>query len=140
MYTVTDILQDAQRGCALYNMVEDKFSYRLVYFINERNGKSAKHYHDSTYNGLRKALENIIRGNLTTTNTIVLADVTTRKSGKTVSLLSRSYGYCLDEYFDRVTERHKDGNKKRSTIYGNTYRKKVASWQWNILQGREVRK
>ncbi len=128
MYTVTDILQDTQRGCALYNMVEDKFSYRLVYFINERNGKSTKHYHDSTYNGLRKALENIIRGNLTTTNTIVLADVTTRKSGKTVSLLSRSYGYCLNEYFDRVTERHKDGNKKRSTIYMEPYRKRCANW------------
>ena len=128
MYTVTDILQDTQRGCALYNMVEDKFSYRLVYFINERNGKSTKHYHDSTYNGLRKALENIIRGNLTTTNTIVLADVTTRKSGKTVSLLSRSYGYCLNEYFDRVTERHKDGNKKRSTIYMEPYRKRCSNW------------
>ena len=25
MYTVTDILQDTQRGCALYNMVEDNF-------------------------------------------------------------------------------------------------------------------
>ena len=29
MYTVTDILQDTQRGCALYNMVEDKFSSAL---------------------------------------------------------------------------------------------------------------
>lgn len=129
MYTVTDILQDTQRGCALYNMVEDKFSYRLVYFINERNGKSTKHYHDSTYGNLRKALENIIRGNLTTTNTIVLADVTTRKSGKTVSLLSKSYGFCLNEYFDRVTEQYEIGNKKRNTIYGNViYRKKVGNW------------
>lgn len=124
MFTVTDILRDIQRGCALYNMVEDKFSYRLVYFINERNGKSTKHYHDSTYNGLRKALENIIRGNLTTTNTIVLADVTTRKSGKTVSLLSRSYGYCLDEYFRQVNGEYQNRNNYENIIY----RKRCANW------------
>jgi hypothetical protein len=108
MYTVTDILQDTQRGCALYNMVEDKFSYRLVYFINERNGKSTKHYHDSTYGNLRKALENIIRNNLSMTNNIVIAQITVLKNGKCICLLNRSYSFSLDEFFERIN----GGNKR----------------------------
>lgn len=128
MYTVTDILKDIQRGILANNMMEDCFSYRLIYFINEKN-KSTKHYVDTSYSGLRRSLESIIRGNLTLTNTLVIAQITVRKNGKCVYLLSRPYRFCLNEYFDRVTERHEDGNKKRSTIYGNViYRKKVGNW------------
>lgn len=122
MFTVTDILNDVDRGCAVYNMAENKFSYRLVYFINERNGTSTKHYLDTAYDDLRETLGNIIRGNLTTTNTIVLAAVTTRKSGKTVSLLSRSYRYCLNEYFQKICE-----IKEKEYINNNYGRRKV---QW----------
>lgn len=128
MYTISDILRDIDRGCMVHNMVEDRFSYRVVYFVNDGN-KGIKHYFDTSYSDLRKALENIIRNNLSLTNTVVISAITIRKNKESVSLLSRSYGFCLNEYFDRVTERHEDGNKKRSMIYGNViYRKKVGNW------------
>ncbi len=103
MYTVSSILSDVNRGILANNMVETEFSYRLVYFINE-NRKGEKHYIDTRYDGLRKTLENIIRGNLTTTNNIVVAQTTVRKSGETVSLLSRSYSFSLSEYFRKVCD------------------------------------
>jgi len=94
MHTASDILQDADRGILSYNMVENMFSYRVVYFINFEN-KSEKHYADMRYGGLRIALENIIRGNLTTTNAVAVAALTARKNGETVSLLSRAYGLVM---------------------------------------------
>lgn len=127
MLTVSDILQDIQRGILANNMNENKFTYRVVFFINDGN-KGTKHYIDTTYGNLRKTLENIIRRNLTLTNGVVIAQITVRKNGKSISLLSRSYAFCLNDYFDRVTERREAGNKKRSNIYGNTYGKKVCSW------------
>lgn len=104
MYTVSDILQDVDRGILSHNMAEKMFSYRVVYFINFEN-KSEKHYIDTRYDGLRITLENIIRGNLTTTNTVVLAAVTAHKSGETVSLLSRAYGFSLGGYFEQIVGR-----------------------------------
>lgn len=103
MNTVLDVLVDINNGILAHNMVETYFSYRLVYFINE-NRKSEKHYIDTRYDGLRKTLENIIRGNLTTTNNIVVAQTTVRKSGETVSLLSRPYSFSLSEYFRKVCD------------------------------------
>ena len=32
MYTVSDILQDIDRGCLANNMVEDMFQYRIVFY------------------------------------------------------------------------------------------------------------
>ena len=108
MYTITNILNDLDRGCMIYNLNENCFSYRIIYFSNEQE-KSTKHYIDTTY-------------------TIVISAVVVRINKKNVSLLSRSYGFCLNEYFDYVTERYEIGNKKRNTMYGNTYRKKVGNW------------
>jgi len=88
MFTVTDILQDIQRGCMAHNMVEDRFSYRIIFFVNDGN-KGAKHYFDTSYSDLRKALENIIRNNLTLTNCIVIAQISVLKGGKSICLLSR---------------------------------------------------
>ena len=119
MYTITNILNDLDRGCMIYNLNENCFSYRIIYFSNEQE-KSTKHYIDTTYGNLRKALEIIIKKNLSTTNTIVISAVVVRINKKNVSLLSRSYGFCLNEYFDYVTERYEIGNKKRNTMYGNT--------------------
>ena len=79
MYTISDILRDIDRGCTAHNMIEEKFSYRIVYFSNEQE-KSTKHYLDTSYSGLRKALENIIRNNLSLTNSIVIAEITVRKN------------------------------------------------------------
>lgn len=121
MFTISNILQDIQRGITAHNMVETEFSYRLVYFINFGNG-SEKHYLDTRYEGLRTTLENIIRGNLTTTNTVVLAAVTARKSGETVSLLSRAYRFSLDEYFQQIV-----GEKEKDTI-NSYYRRRRANW------------
>lgn len=67
MFTVSDIVADIDRGIMAYNMVENMFSYRIIYFVNE-NGKGIKRYIDTPYNGLRKELENIIRSNLSLTN------------------------------------------------------------------------
>ena len=116
MVTVSDILMDIQSGIAAHNMVETCFSYRIVYFINE-NGKGTKLYIDTSFDGLRVALENIIKKNLTTTNTVVVAAVTTQKDGKITSLLSRAYGFNLDEYFRKISgeraDRNRSGNYNR---------------------------
>lgn len=116
MVTISDIIADIDRGCVINNMVETEFSYRIVYFINTRNG-SEKHYIDTLYDGLRAALENIIRGNLTTTNNIVIATVTTRKSGETVSLLSRSYSFSLSEYFRQINGDCGGSGRRGNIIY-----------------------
>ena len=52
MYTISDILMDIDRGCLANNMIEDRFTYRIVYFVNEgNNGK--KFYIDSLYRDLQ---------------------------------------------------------------------------------------
>ena len=104
MYTVSNIVEDIQRGILAHNMVETCFAYRIVYFVNE-NGKGKKFCVDTPYDGLRTALENIIRGNLTTTNSIVISQTTAIKDGKCVYLQSRAYGFSLDEYFQQITGR-----------------------------------
>lgn len=101
MYTISDIIMDIDRGCLANNMTEDRFSYRIVFFVNE-SGKGTKHYIDSKYDDLWKSLESIIRENLSVTNSIVLAAATTRKNGETVSLLSRSYLFSLDGYLEHI--------------------------------------
>lgn len=101
MYTVSDILQDIDRGCLANNMVEDMFQYRIVFYINEgNNGK--KYYIDSSYMDLRKSLEYIIRKHLSTTNNIVVAQTTVLKNGKCICLQSKAYSFSLDEYFRRI--------------------------------------
>lgn len=121
MVTISDILQDLDRGILLNNMVEDKFSYRVIYYVNEGN-KGTKFRVDTSYDGLRKSLENIIRGNLTTENNIVLAEITTRKCGESVSLLSRSYSFSLNGYFEQII------GKKGNEYVGNNYRRRKAQW------------
>ena len=101
MYTVSNILEDIDRGCLAHNMVEDCFSYRIIFFVNE-NGKGTKHYIDTPYSGLRKSLESIIRNHLSLTNSIVVAETTALKNGECVRLQSRSYAFNLDEYFKRI--------------------------------------
>ena len=83
MYTVSDILADIDRGCMANNMIEDMFSYRIIYFVNEGN-KGTKHYIDSQYADLRKSLESIVRNNLSLTNNLVIAETTVLKNGKCV--------------------------------------------------------
>lgn len=121
MFTVTNILVDVDCGILANNMVETCFSYRIVYFVNE-NGNGRKCYVDSPYKNLRQTLENIIRGNLSTTNSIVISAVTTRKNGETVSLLSRAYGFGLSGYFQQIC-----GEKEKEHISSNYGRRKM---QW----------
>lgn len=120
MVTISNILQDINNGILAHNMVETEFSYRLVYFINS-GGRGEKHYLDTPYGGLRAALENIIRGNLSTTNSIVISAVTTRKNGETVSLISQSYAFSLDRYFEQIT-----GRKEKE--YKINYGRRRANW------------
>lgn len=101
MYTITDILEDINRNCAIYNMNENRFSYRIIFYIND-DDKSSKHYINSTYDNLCREVENIIKNNLSMTNKIAIANVTTLKGGNSICLLSRSYAFSLDGYFRQI--------------------------------------
>ena len=121
MVTISNIITDIQRGIVAHNMIEDKFSYRVVYYIND-NGKGTKHYIDTSYENLRKSLEGIIRENLSTTNSVVISAVTVWKNGEVVSLLSRAYGFSLDGYFQQIV-----GEKEKE--YKNVdYGRRRANW------------
>lgn len=120
MFTISNILNDVDSGILAHNMMENMFSYRLVYFVNSVS-ENEKHYIDTRYGGLRQALENIIRGNLTTTNTVVLAAVTVRKNGEVISLLGRTYAFSLDGYFQKICE------EKVESISSN-YGRRIAQW------------
>ena len=119
MYTVSDILQDIDRGCFANNMIENRFSYRIIFFVNE-NGRGTKHYIDTSYNGLRKSLESIIREHLSVTNNIVVAETTALKNGRSICLQSRSYSFSLDEYFRRLNGEYKD-NRQHESVMFNKY-------------------
>lgn len=116
MYTISNIIEDIDRGCLAHNMVEDCFSYRIIFFVNE-NGKGTKHYTDTLYSGLRKSLEGIIRNHLSLTNSVVIAETTALKYGECVCLQSRSYVFNLDEYFKRVSGEYKDSNRFGNIMY-----------------------
>ena len=120
MYTISDIVTDIDRGCVANNLNEDKFSYRIIFFVNE-NGNGTKHYSDTSYDDLRKSLENIIREHLSVTNSIVIAQITTSKNGRCVSLLSRSYAFSLEEYFHQIYGRSKNNGGNRNITYGSRY-------------------
>ncbi len=109
MYTISNVLLDVDKGILANNLNEDYFLYRIVYFINE-NGIGKKYYVDTLYGNLRRSLENIIRENLTTTNSIVVAAVTTLKDGECISLLSKSYPFSLDGYFQQINGEYKGRN------------------------------
>lgn len=121
MVTVSNIIEDINRGITANNLMENMFSYRIICFINFE-GKSEKHYVDTQYDGLRAALENIIRKNLTVTNTVVIANATILKNRESVSLLSKAYSFSLNEYFQKICESKEKDNM--NSYYG---RKKV---QW----------
>ena len=103
MFTISDILRDIQRGILAHNMIENYFTYRLIYFVNSENGNK-KYYIDTRYDGLRAALENIVRENSTTTNCLVVAQTTVRKNGESICLQSRAYSFSLSEYFRKVCD------------------------------------
>lgn len=117
MYTVSDIIADINRGCTANNMVEDRFSYRIVFFVN--GGKSSsRHYIDTSYNGLRKALESIIRENLSLTNCVVIAETTALKHGKCVFLQKRAYSFSLDGYFKQISGECRNSGRNGNARYG----------------------
>lgn len=116
MYTLSDILADIDRNCAVHNMVEDKFSYRIIFFVNEGN-KGSKHYIDAMYGDLRKTLEDIIKDHLSLTNSVVVAETTVRKDGKSVCLQSRSYAFSLEEYFKQINGKCRDNSKHGNIMY-----------------------
>ena len=110
MYTVSDIITDINRGCTSNNMIEDRFSYRIIFFVNEGN-KGCKHYIDTTYSGLRKSLESIIKNHLSLTNSVVIAETTALKNGKCVCLQSRTYSFSLEGYFKQINGECRDSNR-----------------------------
>lgn len=116
MITITDILEDVDRGILANNMVEDKFSYRIIFFVNEGAG-SVKRYTDTPYSDLRRSLENIIRGNLSLTNRVVIAETTALKRGKCVRLQSRPYSFSLDGYFRQISGKIGGRNRNAKLAY-----------------------
>ena len=119
MFTISDILRDIDRGCLANNMQEDKYSYRLIFFVNE-DGKGSKFWVDTSYRDLRKTLENIIRGHLSLTNSIVIAETTVLKDGKCICLQSRSYVFSLDGYFNELC-----GKKEKVNMNNNYGRRRM---------------
>ena len=117
MYTVSDIIADINRGCTANNMVEDRFSYRIMFFVNGGNN-SSRHYIDTSYNGLRKALESIIRENLSLTNCVVIAETTALKHGKCVFLQKRAYSFSLDGYFKQISGECRNSGRDGNARYG----------------------
>lgn len=113
MFTISNIIADIDKGCARNNLNEECFSYRIMFFINE-GGIGTKHYTDSTYEGLRKTLENIVRENISLTNSISIAQTTIQMNGRCVCLQSRSYSFNLDEYFQWITGKQKRRNAKHN--------------------------
>lgn len=111
MYTISDIIRDINRGCAVNNMIEDKFSYRIIFFVNDGN-RSNKRYIDTAYGDLRKTLESIVKDHLSLTNSVVIAETTVRKGGECICLQSQSYAFCLDEYFKRINGERVVGCKR----------------------------
>ena len=116
MYTVSDILQDIDRGCLANNMIENRFLYRIIFFVNE-NGNGTKHYIDTTYDDLRKSLESIIQENLSVTYTIVIAETTALKNGKCICLQSRAYSFSLEEYFRKLNGEYKDNRQIEGMMF-----------------------
>ena len=116
MFTISNILEDISRGCMANNMVEDCFSYRIIFFVNEGN-QSSKHYIDAVYGDLRKTLEDIIKNHLSLTNRVVIAAVTVRKDGKSVRLQSRSYAFSLEEYFKQINGECRDSSRHGNVMY-----------------------
>ena len=117
MYTISNILMDIDRGCAAHNMVEDCFSYRIIFFVNDGN-KSYKHYADTAYDGLRDTLEEIVRKYLTLTNAVVIAETTVLKDGQCIRLLSRSYPFSLSEYFRQINGECVGSGRRGNIMYG----------------------
>lgn len=121
MFTITNIMEDISRHCAIHNMVENAFTYRIAYYVNEKNMRK-KYYLDSSFENLRQTLEKVVRSSLSLTNNIVISNVTVKKNGKCVYLLSRPYKFCLDGYFRWITDQPKNRNlygRYATAIYGN---------------------
>lgn len=117
MYTVSDIIADVSRGCTANNMLEDRFQYRVIFYIQE-NGTETRHYIDTPYSGLRKTLENIVRNHLSVTNSVVITEITALKNGRCIHLQSRTYSFSLDGYFKQISGENRNGNRYRSVAYG----------------------
>lgn len=117
MYTISDIIADINKGCMYNNMREDKFTYRIVFFVNE-GSRGTKHCIDTTYCDLRKSLEGIIKTYLSLTNSIVIAQTTVIKNGKCVYLQSRSYSFSLDGYFKQINGECRNSNGTGTVGYG----------------------
>lgn len=116
MHTISEITADIDRGCTANNLNTDMFRYRIIFFVNE-GANGSKHYKDSAYSDMRKSLEDIIRSHLSLTNNIVIAETTVLKDGKPITLQSRSYSFCLDEYFRQI--KGEGSIRKRSrAMYG----------------------
>lgn len=117
MYTISTILEDIDRKCMIRNLNENAFSYRIVFFVNDKD-KSTKHYIDTGYCGLRQSLENIIRENLSLTNSVTIAAITVLRNRKCISLQSRAYSFDLEGYFRLL-----NGEYRCRNSYGNAMRR-----------------
>lgn len=118
MFTIANILEDVDRKCMISNLNENAFSYRIVFFVNDKD-KRTKHYIDTGYCGLRESLETIIRENLSLTNSVTIAAITVLRDKKCISLQSRAYSFNLDGYFRQL-----NGEYRCKNNYGNTMHRK----------------
>jgi len=108
---------DINRNCMANNMAEDRFSYRIIFFVNE-GSRSSKYYIDTRYGNLRKSLERIIRNNLSLANRVVIAEITVLKERNCVCLQSRPYPFSLDEYFRKINGNGEGHNRRGNAVHG----------------------
>lgn len=117
MYTTYEIILDFKRGCLAHNIIEDRFIYRISYYVN-RDRVGIRHHCTACYGELQQAIVGIIKKHLTWETDVVITGITARKGTETIKLLSRSYPFSLEKYFAYIegSAYHEKINRNRKTV------------------------
>lgn len=117
MYTTHEIMLDFKRGCLAYNIIEDRFIYRISYYVN-RDRVGRRYYCTVSYDEMQQAIVGIIKKHLTWETDVVISGITAKKGTETMKLLSRSYPFSLETYFAYIEGRatHEKINRNRKTV------------------------
>lgn len=117
MYTTYEIILDFKRGCLAHNIIEDRFIYRISYYVN-RDRVGRKYYCTVSYGEVQQAIVRIIKKHLTWETDVVITGITAKKGTEIIKLLSRSYPFSLEKYFVYIEGRatHEKINRNRETV------------------------
>ena len=117
MYTTYEIMLDFERGCLAHNIIEDRLIYRISYYVN-RNRVGRKYHCIVSYDEMQQTIVGIIKKHLTWETDVVITGITARKGTETMKLLSRSYPFSLEKYFEYIEGRatYEKINRNRKTV------------------------